>query len=447
MRSPLGPLMRHAGLVAALVAAPVAVSLAQLPNASAAAFGMAGNYTAMARGYEAVAWNPANLAMPGRPLFSLGIGVLGGTAGLDPVDVTAFHGFSGRVVDNATKAAWVDQARLSGGERIRIDGGVTPIALSVGPIGLHVGSSLFTNMNLSPDAFEAILFGNAGNSGGQPKTLDFTGTSVRSAAFTTGAVSFALPLPFQLTGGFLRDERAAFAITGKYVVGHGLVVAEDGGSTVDGTDVQLRIPTITVLTDEYDLFASLPTTEYKGNAGSGMAADVSLAWSGGPWKVGMLAENVFNAFKWDTTMLAFRPGTASKDAADSTGFDQREYSNAPQALRDIVAAQKFGPAIALGVSFRPLSSLTLTADMKTYTGGEETIVIGPRSRFGIGAEWRILPFIPLRAGVASVTDGWQAAVGAGLHFLGYELGAATSIRRRGVATESGLMIGVIGIGR
>jgi hypothetical protein len=46
-----------------------------------------------------------------------------------------------------------------------------------------------------------------------------------------------------------------------------------------------------------------------------------------------------------------------------------------------------------------------------------------------------------------VTDGWQAAVGAGVRLLGYELGAATSIRRRGVATETGLMIGVVGIGR
>jgi hypothetical protein len=96
---------------------------------------------------------------------------------------------------------------------------------------------------------------------------------------------------------------------------------------------------------------------------------------------------------------------------------------------------------------RMTGALTLTADMKTQTGGDEAIAIGPRSHFGVGAEFRVLPFVPLRAGVASVTDGWQAAVGAGVRLLGYELGAATSIRRRGVATETGLMIGVVGIGR
>lgn len=445
MRASLGPSMRRTGLAVALLSVSATASFSQLPSASPAAFGMAGNYTAMARGYEAVAWNAANLAMPGRPFFSLGIGILGGTAGLDPVDVTAFNNFSGILIDNATKAEWVDQARLAGGERIRIDGGVTPLALSFGPIGLHIGSSLYTDANLSADAFEALLFGNAGATG-QPKVLDLSGTSVRSAAFTTGAGSLALPIPFKLTGGILQNERMAIGITGKYVVGHGLMLAQDDGSAV-GNDVQLSFPTITVRTDETSLFTTLPTTEYKGNAGSGMAADISLAWSGGPFRVGVLAENVFNAFKWDTSMLAFRPGTSSTDAADSTGFDQREYGLAPQSMRDIVEAQRFAPAIAVGMSFMPMSRLTLTADMKTYTGGDEAIVIGPRSHFGVGAEFRVLPFIPLRAGVASVTDGWQAAVGAGLHFLGYELGAATSIRRRGLATESGLVVGIIGIGR
>ena len=90
---------------------------------------------------------------------------------------------------------------------------------------------------------------------------------------------------------------------------------------------------------------------------------------------------------------------------------------------------------------------TVTADMKTSTGGDDAIVVGPRSRIGVGAEWRLLPFLPLRAGVASVTDGWQAGAGVGLRLLGYEMGLSTSIRRRGTANESGVMFGLVGIGR
>ena len=55
------------------------------------------------------------------------IGIAGGSAGLDPVDVKTLHSFSGVLVDSATKMAWVDQARLAGGQKGRVDGGVTQI--------------------------------------------------------------------------------------------------------------------------------------------------------------------------------------------------------------------------------------------------------------------------------------------------------------------------------
>lgn len=427
--------VRRVGLVASLGVSAVGTASSQLPNASAAAFGMAGNFTAIAKGYEAVAWNAANLAMPGRPFFSLGLGIAGGNAGLDPIDVSALNEFSGLTVDFDTRLAWLDKARVAGGQRGRMDGGITWLGASVGPFGLHVGSTAYADMNLSPDAFEAYLFGNAGLNGGQPRPLDMTGTSVRSGAFSTGALSFALPIPLRLTAGFLKNERAALAITGKHVVGHGLVLSEDIGSTLDDA-VRLRFPVIA------------PDAAYNGIVGAGQAADVSFSWNGGPWKLGVLAQNVVNTFTWDTTKLAYLPGTGTFDgSANETDFEQQSYDAAPQSMREAVAAHTFKPALAIGLAMRMTNAVTLTADLKTQTGGDKAIVIGPRSHFGVGAEFRVLPMVPLRAGVASVTDGWQAAIGAGVRLLGYELGAATSIRRRGVATESGLMIGVVGIGR
>ena len=43
----------------------------QLPSASTAALATANNYSALARGFTAIALNPAGLAMPGNPGFSL----------------------------------------------------------------------------------------------------------------------------------------------------------------------------------------------------------------------------------------------------------------------------------------------------------------------------------------------------------------------------------------
>jgi hypothetical protein len=147
-------------------------------------------------------------------------------------------------------------------------------------------------------------------------------------------------------------------------------------------------------------------------------------------------------------MLAYMPGagTFSPDTSD-INFDQHSYSGAPQALKDIVANQAFKPAVRIGAAMQVSRALTLTADMKTTVANKDAILVGPKSHVGVGAEWRVLPFIPLRAGVASISDGWQAGAGVGLRFLGYELGLSTSIRQRGVARQSGLMVGVVGIGR
>lgn len=433
MRTHLSVSMRGAAVAVALLSD---VAGAQLPNASPAAFGMGGNFTAIARGYEAIRWNPANLAMPGRPLISLGLGIGGGNTGTEPIDLRTIHKFSGTDVDSATRVSWVEQARLAGGQRGRLDAGITPIALTIGPIGIQAGTSFYSTMNLSADAWEAFLFGNAGNNGGQPKTLDLTGTSLRFGSISAGAASFALPIPINLTGGALKNERAAIGLTGKYVVGHGLIIADDAGSTF-GNTLQLNLPIIR------------PDTNYDGIMGKGTGMDIGLSWSGGPLRIGALVENVFNNFAWDTTKFAFTPGTGSITADTSyTTFDStRAFSAAPAAMKKIVTDQVFKPGIALGASLALSKRLTLTADIKQYTGGAEAIVFGPKSHFGVGAEWRILPFIPLRAGVASVTDGWQAGAGAGLRLLGYEFGLSTSVRRRGQAMESGLMFGILGIGR
>src|SRR5207302_5612755 len=179
-------------------------------------------------------------------------------------------------------------------------------------------------------------------------------------AFSAVALSYAHSIPINITNGLLADEHAAIGVTAKYVMGHALFIAQDEGSTFGGNDILLRFPVI------------LPDSNYNGTLGNGMGADLSAAWSGGPWKVGLLAENVFNAFKWDTTVLAYAPGTGGFNT-DTTGtnFDRQSYSAAPKALRDIVAAQAFKPAFTFGAALRVTSGLTLTADMKTTLGGNE----------------------------------------------------------------------------
>src|SRR5258705_2696883 len=155
MRASLEHTMRRVSLAAVILSSVGGAASAQLPNASNAAFGMAGNFTAVARGFEAVAWNPANLGMPGRPGLSIGLGMAGGSVGMSPVDFRMLHEFSGKVIDSTTRVSWIDKARVAGGQRGKIDGGLTPLALSVGPLGFQVGSSVYTGRNRSPASLAA----------------------------------------------------------------------------------------------------------------------------------------------------------------------------------------------------------------------------------------------------------------------------------------------------
>jgi hypothetical protein len=236
----------------------------------------------------------------------------------------------------------------------------------------------------------------------------------------------------------MKDERMAIGFTAKYVMGNGIAIAQDVGSVLGtGTELEFEFPLI------------VPDSGYNGTLGNGVGGDIGLAWSAGAWRVGVLAENVFNTFQWDTLRLSSISGVGyfSLDSTSTDFATQRPFSDAPAALRDIVANQRFFPTITLGTAFKPMRTLTLTADIKASLGGDDAIVIGPKSRVGVGMEWRLLSFLPLRAGVASVTDGWQAGAGLGLRLLGYELGLSSSIRRRGTANETGVMLGLVGIGR
>ena len=67
--------------VAALLLLSSSQAFAQLPSFSTRSVALGGGYTASAKGFEAIAWNPALLAMPGHPGFSLNLVQFGVRAG------------------------------------------------------------------------------------------------------------------------------------------------------------------------------------------------------------------------------------------------------------------------------------------------------------------------------------------------------------------------------
>jgi hypothetical protein len=401
---------------------------AQQPNASAAASGLAGNFTAMARGYDAVAWNPAMLGMPGNPGFSMSILPFGVAATLDPVNVKDFKDFQGKTVPTATKQQWLDKVTANNGEKGTFDAGVNLLALSAGPFGFQVGAAAYGAAKLNPDAFEIIMFGNAGKTG-SPRTFNFQGSSLSGGALTTAALSYGFGFGDAKPG----SDHSAIGITAKYVLGNGVLIARDAGSQATDQNVNVSFPVI------------LPDTNNFGNNGSGFGADVAFAWMSDKLTLGAAVQNAFNTFAWDESTLAYRPGTAMFTTdTSSSNFDQKPFAGAPTSLKNALTNNKIKPTIAAGLAYAWRSDVTLTADAHQQLGDDDAIIIGPKTQAGAGIEYRGIPMLPLRAGASYITGGSAFSGGVGLRIGAYELGFAAVVRT-GDSKGTGFLLSALSI--
>ena len=415
--------LRAVGATVALVAVAHTAS-AQQPNASAAAFGMAGNYTAAASGYDAVTWNPANLGQT-TPAFSLNLMSLNGVTGLDPVKLSDINVYGGKLIPSSAKEVWL-QSIGTGNERGRVDGGLSILALSIGHLAFQVGASATGQASLNQDAAEALLFGNAGRTG-TPRSLALNGSSALGSTFGTGAASIGIPVSHGDHG-----ETFSIGVTGKYVVGIAMGRAQDNGSQISVNNINVQFPLV------YTDTASI------GNSGSGVGVYVGLAWSNTSTTFSATARNVVNTFAWSTSSLRSRVGSFTFDGTGSgkSVFDAAPYANAPQAMRTAIEAEKFQPEVAGGIAHRK-GSLLVTADASQRIG--DGIDIGPKMHAGVGAEYTGVPLLSLRAGAAVITDGFQAAGGLGVRLGPVELGVGISTRSRNSGQEMGAMVSLISI--
>src|SRR5437762_4021248 len=160
---------------------------AQLVSASAASVALGDNYTALARGFNAINWNPAGLGMPENPFFSFSLGGRG-AAGTDPISFGDVAKYSGITVPQAVLASWLSRVQQQGGQSLEANGAGS-FALSVGSFGFQLATNAYERGKLSPDAVEVLLYGNAGATG-TPRTMSLKGSRTEAAVTTTAAASF-----------------------------------------------------------------------------------------------------------------------------------------------------------------------------------------------------------------------------------------------------------------
>ena len=73
---------------------------------------------------------------------------------------------------DAVRDEWLAQVLEAGGQTGSVSAGGTPIALTIGPVGIQVSSRASAEVaDLSTDAAELLLYGNAGRTG-EPRDFD-----------------------------------------------------------------------------------------------------------------------------------------------------------------------------------------------------------------------------------------------------------------------------------
>ncbi len=401
--------LRSASHLAALslVLAP-ALSQAQ-GNASAAATAMGGNYTAVARNFNAVAWNPANLGLPGNSRFSLAISPQIGV-GTGPITLQDLNDYAGIIVPQAVREAWMQKVEDNGGQNLGGDINITPLALSIGRFALSATTTLRADGDLPPAMAELLLFGNAGRTG-LPQDYTLTDLAFDANATSTFGLSYGRRVPLVPVGDL------AIGVTGKYMLGHAAASMRDGGSAITSNPLQILIDAPVVVTD---------TAEYVN--GTGFGFDVGATWQVGNLRASAVVHDLVNTFAWKTDNLYYMPvrATFDQDSSSSVVEDLLPLSTAPQALQDELRGRieqsKVNPMLALGVAWTGLKRLTVAADLRQRFG--EGIELGPKTQIGVGVELRLIPFIPLRGGITTLGDGMRYSGGFGLEFGVFNLQAA-----------------------
>jgi|GEM_PF-653543 len=373
---------------------------AQLTNASAAATAMGNTGTATARGYDAVYWNPAGLAMPGTKRWSVALLPTSIGAGAGPISFADLSNVGGQVVSDATKNAWLSRVSGDTPQKISALGEASLLAANIGRVGLQASVSGGGNGVLTRDALEVLLYGNAGRTGNAERYA-LNGSAVSGGALATVGVSYAHPIGIRF--GSAKEQSAAFGVTVHSTTGLALVRAQDNGTVLESQPVEVKV----------NFPAVSPKSGSRGSAGSGFGLDVGAAWEGGQWRAGVALRNALNTFKWDESALAFRPISARyTQAARTSDFDERAYASAPTALRNWVTNATIPPTLAFGLAWTSSPRLQVSADAKQQFG--EGMPWAVRRSIGTGVEYRPVGWLPLRGGVAALDRGAQFGGGFGL---------------------------------
>jgi hypothetical protein len=381
----------------------VTAAQAQQATPEARSFGMGSAYTARASGYEASFWNPANLGLSTNPSWSTGMNASAYVSN-NAIGYGQITDVYGEYLDSDEKSrllADVRQATGGGLATLDFDVGAQGIGASIGQFAFGFGGIGAGTSEITPDALELLLFGNVGESG-TGRNFDFSGTSVDVWTLYGAHASYAQPFRLEV----LPQAGFSAGATLRYGVARDLLRITESRSDLIyeplGLDVAMQ---------------KLQSTE--GNAGAAFAADLGVAmeWEG-RMVFGASLINAIQAISWDESSFAVTNYEVNADyeeiAINSTTIPYSDLDPEVQANVDaLLDGASLPRRLRLGSLLRVSPELDLSADYVELIGG--SLRSSWDRSLSTGAEFRGIPMVPLRAGLATSFDQFALTGGLGLH--------------------------------
>jgi hypothetical protein len=401
--------------------------LAQTNASSARSLSMGNSAVSISRGIDAINSNPANLAFFNKKKWELSIipNVIfdmsnsSFTFGTYKDYFTADKNGNSKYLDNIQKSTFLSSIEPNQPNKIYISTTVDIFNITANfsrssGLGLSVRDRIFSNVNISRDVFDLVLFGNEIN-----KKYDFSSTFGNGYWFREYALGFGFQF---ITIG---KAKATIGVTIKYLQGHAFYNIDCQNSEFIITDNTINGNIKINSTFSYiDFFENLNYSIFN-VAGHGQACDIGLGFTNETISFGVALKD-FGYLKWFNNVFEININETSiiKDISDKN--ELKQYDDILNKNKNAVDAKQMNLPISIQAGFScglNKNRFIISAEY-SLTLKNNSLLYEDLSLFNFGLELKPFYWLPLRAGFVfgNISPRFSCGTGINTQHFDFDIG-------------------------
>jgi hypothetical protein len=380
-----GGLIIKVALFSLILFAVSLISINAAGLSSARAVAMGGAYCGLAHGVYAPLYNPGNIGLVNYREKGLQLAGIGAQITNNSFTLEDYNNYTGAVLTENDKSVILGKIPSEGFQiSAEVEAGI--MSLSLGSIIISINGFAATESNLGKDIMELVLRGNSLND-----SISLDGMYSEAIAYATAGISYGRSIYT------LGTRQLAIGGTIKYIRG----IAYERVTDISGN--------VVTFTTGFEGEGSMTAKTSTGGSGFGLDVGTSLRLNDN-YVVGLAFSNLISSINWSNNTeehyYHFRFDTLNLDNINDDSIIVTDDES-----RDIDGFQTSLPVVMRAGLANISGKLTWAID---YVQGFK-LAPGSSSRpkLGFGAEYRLLSFLPLRAGY-SMGGGKSGGVSGGL---------------------------------